>query len=73
MNYYLCAYETMSCLSHKCTSEDAAAMHCFGVTDRVTVLNIGGRSYKCANHAKKMEWHKKLAELHKQQTGNDLQ
>jgi hypothetical protein len=72
MNYYMCAYGHTWRISKKCANERDAALDCFGVTYRVTVLNIGPRLWRNAKLAQKKAWEDQLRTLHKEQTGNTL-
>lgn len=66
MNYYYCAYGHVIRVSQKCRSEAEAAKYCFGVTDRVTCLNVGSRSPAYFSQKKKAELQAQLTEMHKQ-------
>lgn len=68
--YYLCAYGHVIRYSQKCYSAHEAAQYCYGVTDRVTCLNLGTRSPRYVTHAQKVKWQEELEKLHKERTGN---
>lgn len=49
MNYYICAFSNVIRYSGKVSDEEAAARNCFGIVDRVTVLNLGKSSHRYRN------------------------
>lgn len=67
--YYFCAYSTVIRWSGKVSSPEQAARECFGVVERVTVLDVGTKSPSYFSYAKKMELEQKLKELHRERTG----
>lgn len=70
--YYLCAYGNSTRVSNRVSSPRLAAAYCYGVVDRVTVVSIGGRSWKYLPQKEKDRILAELKAQHKTNTGNDL-
>lgn len=70
--YYFCAYGHVGRYAYAVTPEKAA-LEAFGVTERVTVLDVGPKSPAYLSTKTKQANYTKLAELHKEATGNVLQ
>lgn len=68
-----CAFGHLARISDNCAGPEQAARNCFGVVDRVTVVEIGFRRWRSLSQEQKAELAAQLRQLHKEQTGNDLQ
>ena len=64
MDYYYCKYGEHTRLSEKCGSKKEAALYCFGVTDRVSVIKIGPRHPKYLRRLTLTALQKQLDEAH---------
>lgn len=71
-NYYLCAYGTNFRISCKSLTPEGAAKYCYGVTNRVTSVNINGRKWHTLPEYIKNKYLQILKELHMKETGNKL-
>lgn len=69
LRYYLCAYGHVCRTSHALDATEAA-LYCFGVTTRVTTIDIGPRRITSAKQLK--PYQDRLAERHWALTGGKL-
>jgi hypothetical protein len=72
MQYYLCAFGHVTRISKRTSTPEQAAQYCFGVVDRVTVLPIGGRSWRYFNNKTKGMFLNELKKKHFEATGNQI-
>lgn len=70
--FYACAYGHVVRFSEKVATPQEAAMECFGVVNRVTVLEAGTSKVQLRKHSYRKSLVEKLTVLHKEKTGNDI-
>lgn len=73
MEYYACAHgNEIKFTVGKVDNEYEAAMECFGTTYRVTTMPLGVRKNRLRYFKQRKELMLRLAQLHKEKTGNDV-